>query len=264
MSERNKIAIITASFCSEATIKDTLESVNVQTYPHIDHIIIDGASTDGTLDMVEAHGKRVVHVTSEPDKGIFDAYNKGLAVAQAEIIGILNSDDFYASAHVIAHVMRAFEDPSVDAVYADLVYVDKDDTDKIVRYWKSRPYRQGDFTRGFSPAHPTLFLRRSVYSRTGGFDPSFRFSGDYEYMLRAFHTHGVKSVYLPEIVVRMRTGGATGGSLPFIKKQNLEILRALDSLGLSIFKPTFFGRKIINRLMQRLRAPFVRLPGTTS
>ncbi|MBI2307931.1 MAG: glycosyltransferase [Rhodocyclales bacterium] len=264
MSEPLKISIITASFRSESTIKDTLESVNIQTYPRIDHIVIDGASKDGTLELVKAHGKRVTHVTSEPDKGIFDAYNKGLAVADGEIVGILNSDDFYASPNVIAHVMQAFEDPVVEAVYADLVYVDKDDTNKIVRHWKSRPYRAGDFTRGFSPAHPTLFLRKSVYDRTGGFNPGFRFSGDYEYMLRAFHTHGVKSVYLPEIVVRMRTGGATGGALPFIKKQNLEILRALDSQGVSIFKPTFFARKLVDRLMQRLRALFVRLPESMS
>lgn len=254
MSEKNKIAIITACFCSEATIKDTLESVNYQSYPHIDHIIIDGGSTDGTLDIVEAHGKRVVHVKSEPDKGIFDAYNKGLAVAKAEIIGILNSDDFYASEHVIADVMRAFEDPSVDAVYADLVYVDKDDTDKIVRYWKSRPYRQGDFTRGFSVAHPTLFLRMSVYIRTGKFNPGFRYSGDYEYMLRVFHIHRVKSVYLPQIVVHMRTGGATGGSIHFIKKQNAEILFALKMQNIKINKVIFFGYKILNRIQQYIRA----------
>lgn len=260
----NKISIITASFRSESTIKDTLDSVNIQTYPFIDHIIIDGASKDGTLDLVKNHGKRVVHITSEPDKGIFDAYNKGLAIADGEIIGILNSDDFYAAPDVIEHVMRAFEDPSVEAVYADLVYVDKDDTSKIVRHWKSRPYRPGDFKRGFCPAHPTLFLRRSVYASTGGFDPGFRFAGDYEYMLRAFHTRGVKSVYLPEIVARMRTGGATGGSLPFIKKQNMEILRALDSQGVSIFKPAFFARKLVDRLMQRLRARFVRMPESVS
>jgi len=264
MSKYTKISIITASFNSQATIKDTLESVNIQTYPCIDHIIIDGASKDNTLDLVRTYGKRVTKIISESDKGIFDAYNKGLAVADGEIIGILNSDDFYAAPNVIENIMHAFRESEVDAVYADLVYVDKDDTSKIVRYWKSRPYRTGDFARGFSPAHPTLFLRKSVYERTGGFNPDFRFSGDYEYMLRAFHTHGLKSVYLPEIVVRMRTGGATGGSLPFIKKQNLEILRALDSQRVSIFKPLFFGRKIINRSMQRLRAPFVRLPESTS
>lgn len=255
-----KISIITASFRSESTIRDTLESVNIQTYPHIDHLIIDGASKDKTLELVRQYGKRVVHVTSEPDKGIFDAYNKGLAIADGDIIGILNSDDFYTAPTVIEKVMEAFADPAVEAVYADLIYVDKDDTNKIVRHWKSRPYHVGDFTRAFTPAHPTLFLRRSVYARTGGFNPDFRFAGDYEYMLRAFHTHGVKSVYLPEIVVRMRTGGATGGSLPFIKKQNIEILRALESQGVKIFKPSFFIRKSLNRLMQRIRARFVRLP----
>ena len=260
MSSHTKVSIITTSFRSQGTIKDTLESINVQTYPWIDHIIIDGGSKDDTLKLVREYGKRVAHVTSEPDKGIFDAYNKGLAVADGEIIGFLNSDDFYATPHVIEHVMKAFEDPSVEAVHADLIYVDKDDTRKIVRHWKSRPYRHGQFNIGLVPAHPTLFLRRSVYAKTGGFNPDYRFAGDYEYMLRAFHVHGVKSVYIPEIFVRMRTGGTTGGSMKFIKKQNVEILRALESQGVSVFKPVFFLRKIIDRLMQRLRVPFVRLP----
>ena len=254
-----KISIITASYNSESTIKDTLDSVNLQTYEHIDHIIIDAASNDGTLDQVKAYGKRVCHITSEPDKGIFDAYNKGLALADGDIVGILNSDDFYASPNVVAHVMKEFWDPSVEAVYADLVYVDKYDTSKVVRYWKSRAYRAGDFSRGFSPAHPTLFLRKSVYERTGGFNIGYRYSGDYEFMLRVFHTLGVKSIYMPEIVVRMRNGGTTGGSLLSIKKQNLEILQALDTSEVNIFKPAFFARKIIDRSLQRIRAPFALL-----
>ena len=257
---QQKISIITASFRSEATIRDTLESVNSQTYKDIDHIIIDAASKDNTLKIVNECGRRVVHVTSEPDKGIFDAYNKGLAIARGDVIGILNSDDFYASPTVIEHVMRAFDDPNVDAVYADLVYVDKDDTNRIVRHWKSRPYRQGDFSRAFSPPHPTLFLRKAVYERTGGFDPTFRLAGDYEYMLRAFHTGRVKSVYLPEVVVKMRTGGATGGTLPFIKKQNVEILQALESQHVRVFKPAFFLRKLVDRTLQHLRARLMRLP----
>ena len=255
-----KISIITASFRSAATIRDTLESVNIQTFPDIDHVIIDAASKDDTLQLVRDFGKRVVHVTCEPDKGIFDAYNKGLRVAKGDVIGILNSDDFYASPHVIADVMRVFEDPSVDAVYADLVYVDKDDTRRIVRHWKSHPYRDGDFSRAFSPPHPTLFLRRSVYERTGGFNPDFRLAGDYEYMLRAFHAARVKSVYLPEIVVKMRTGGATGGTWKFIKHQNVEILQALASQQVPVFKAAFFLRKLVDRVMQRIRARFVRLP----
>jgi glycosyltransferase len=255
-----KISIITASFRSAATIRDTLESVNVQTYPDIDHVIIDAASKDDTLQIVRDVGQRVVHVTCEPDKGIFDAYNKGLRIAKGDIIGILNSDDFYASPNVIADVMRVFEDPAVEAVYADLVYVDKDDTRRIVRHWKSRSYRDGDFSRAFSPPHPTLFLRRSVYDRTGGFNPDFRLAGDYEYMLRAFHAAKVKSVYLPEIVVKMRTGGATGGTWKFIKHQNVEILQALESQQVPVFKPAFFLRKLVDRVMQRIRARFVRLP----
>lgn len=257
---KNKISIITASFRSEATIFDTLESVNKQTYPDIEHIVIDAASDDNTVKIVKECGKRVVHLTSEPDRGIFDAYNKGLAVAQGEIVGILNSDDFYASPTVIEDVMRVFEDPAVDAVYADLVYVNKDDCSKVVRYWKSRPYRDGDFSRAFSPPHPTLFLRKSVYRRIGGFNPEFRFSGDYEYMLRVFLHGRIKSVYLPEVFVKMRTGGTTGGTLSSIKKQNVEILRALESQNVRVTRSVFFLRKIVDRALQHLRARFVRLP----
>jgi len=255
-----KISIITASFRSAATIRDTLESVNAQTYPDIDHVIIDAASKDDTLKIVRDVGKRVVHITCEPDTGIYDAFNKGLRIAKGDVIGILNSDDFYTSPTVIADVMQVFEDPTVDAVYADLVYVDKDDTSRIVRHWKSRPYHDGDFSRAFSPPHPTLFLRRSVYERTGGFNPDFRLAGDYEYMLRAFHTARVRSVYLPEVVVKMRTGGATGGTWKFIKHQNVEILQALESQQVQVFKPAFFLRKVIDRVMQRVRARFVRMP----
>lgn len=261
MSDQPLISIITACFRSERTVVDTLESVNAQSYPNVEHVIVDGASTDRTMELVREHGRRVTQALSEPDRGIFDAYNKGLKLARGEVIGILNSDDFYTVPTALEAVMTAFDDPSVEAVHADLVYVDKDDTSRVVRHWKSRPYRDGDFQRGFHPAHPTLFLRRSVYERTGGFDSGYRLSGDVEYMLRAFHVHGVRSVYLPQILVRMRTGGATGGSLPFIRKQNLEILRALDAQGVQVFRPNFFVRKVVDRLMQRIRAPFARVPG---
>ncbi len=256
------ISIITASFRSEATIVDTLNSINEQTYPAIEHLVVDGASNDKTLELVREHGKRVARLVSERDKGIFDAYNKGLALATGEVIGFLNSDDFYASAEVISHVMAIFNtEPEIEAVYADLVYVEKDDTATITRHWKSRPYQTGDFGRAFSPPHPTLFLRRSVYERTGGFDPAFRYAGDYEYMLRAFHTHQVKSRYLPEIVVKMRNGGTTGGSWVHIKKQNVEILKALERERVPVFRAGFMARKIADRLLQRVRARFVHLPG---
>jgi glycosyltransferase len=255
------ISIITVCFNSEATLADTLESVNSQFYPAIEHVIIDGASKDRTLEVVRSRGKRVTQLVSEADRGIFDAFNKGLSLARGEIIGILNSDDFYVSPSVIDLVMDAFRDTKVEAVYADLVYVDCDDTSKVVRHWKSHPYRVGDFERAFMPAHPTLFLRRSVYDRVGLFDADYRFAGDYQFMLRAFHVHGVRSAYLPEILVRMRTGGTSGGTARDVFRQNREIFRALREAGVRVFKPAFITRKVIDRLLQRVRAPFARVPG---
>jgi glycosyltransferase len=259
MKNNSKISIITASFNSAKTISDTLDSVNAQTYPEIEHVIIDGASTDKTIEIINSLGRRIAYLISEPDDGIFDAYNKGLKIASGEIIGILNSDDFYATPHIIENIMKVFEDTSVEAVFADLVYVDKVKTSKVVRYWKSRPYKDGDFSRGITPAHPTLFIRQNVYVRTGGFNPSFRFAGDIEFMLRVFHVHGVKSIYLPEIAVCMRTGGATGGSLSSIKKQNGEILNALSSYGVNFSASTFFVYKSVDRLKQFIRAIVFRV-----
>ncbi len=259
MAQRT-VTIITACFNSAVTIRETLGSINAQTYPAIEHIVVDGGSTDDTLQLVTTHGQRASLVISEKDNGIYDAFNKGLRLASGEVIGFLNSDDVYSHHRVIEEVMAPFDDETVDAVYADLVYVQRADISRITRHWKSRPYRSGDFARAFVPPHPTLFLRRRVYERTGGFDSDFRLAGDYEYMLRAFHKHGVKSVHLPQIVVKMRAGGATGGTLPFIRRQNAEILRALDRHAVQVSKPAFFLRKGVDRLLQRARAPFVRLP----
>jgi glycosyltransferase len=253
------ISIITASFRSAGTIADTMRSINAQTYPDIEHIIVDGGSNDETLEIVKREGKRVAQVVSERDKGIYDAYNKGLALTHGEVIGFLNSDDFYCTDKAVAMVMAAFEDPTVEACYADLVYVDWDDTTKILRHWKSRPYRQGSFRTGFVPPHPTLFLRKSVYDRVGGFDLRYRLAADYQFMLRAFHGAGIKSVYIPQIIVKMRAGGATSASFKNVRKQNVEILQALREQGVSPSAADFLLRKVYDRTLQRLRAPFVRL-----
>ena len=252
-----KLSIITASYNSEATIKDTLESVNKQSYTDIEHIIVDGGSKDATLELVKTIGKRVVVMISEPDKGIFDAYNKGLKLVNGDVIGFLNSDDFYYSSDVLENVMREFDDPSVDAVYGDLYYVDKNNVNKVTRVWKSRTYKKGLFTRSFHPAHPTLFLRKSVYEKVGLFNLTYRFAGDYEFMLRAFHLFEIKPIYLPKVFVRMRNGGATGGSLMSIRKQNLENIRALKEHDVTYSKILFFGNKIIDRIRQKVVANFV-------
>jgi len=255
-----KLTLLTAAYNSAATIGDTLRSVEAQDYPEIEHIIIDGLSKDDTLDVVKREGRRVAKVVSEKDKGIYDAYNKGIALASGEIIGFLNSDDFYASNDVISQVMAAFEDPNVDAVHADLVYVKQDNTSQITRYWKSRPSTPDLIAKGFHPAHPTLFLRRSVYETAGVFDQSYKIAADVEFMMRIFYKYRIKDVYIPRIWVRMRAGGATGGNAASIKRQNDEVRRAQAELGISYPTSKFYIHKVIDRSLQRVRAPFVKMP----
>lgn len=206
------VSIITTSFNSRSTIADTLESVKSQTYPDIEHIIIDGLSTDGTQELVSGY-QHVAQFISEKDKGIYDAMNKGILAANGDIIGILNSDDFYPSPLVIEKIVRQFEETGCDAVYGDLVYVDKLDTRKVVRYWRAGQYKPGLFKWGWMPPHPTFFVRKEIYQRYGMFDLNLNTAADYELMLRFIHKHGIKLGYLREILVKMRAGGASNASL---------------------------------------------------
>jgi glycosyltransferase involved in cell wall biosynthesis len=254
------LSLITASYNRAHTIRDTIRSVNMQTYPEIEHIIIDGGSTDDSMAIIAAEAKRVRVSVSEPDKGFYDAYNKGLERTTGEIIGFINTDDFYCSDDVIAQVMRAFEDPSIDGVHADLVYVDANDTSRIKRHWKAWDFSAEDYRRGFIPAHPTVFVRRSVYDKVGGYDTSYKLAADYDFLLRAFHVAQIKSVHIPAIWIRMRTGGATGGSASSLIAQNDEIRAAQQKHGLHYPKPLFFARKSLDRSLQIARAPFVRMP----
>lgn len=207
-----KISIITATYNSAATVEDTLKSIASQTYPHIEHIIVDGLSSDNTLEIVH----RFTHlssITSEKDKGIYDAMNKGIGLARGEVIGILNSDDLYTGPEIIARVMKLFEDPSVDAVYGDLYYVDPVNTDKIVRTWIAGTYSSRSFYFGWMPPHPSFFVRKKVYDRLGLFNLSLKTAADYEIMLRFMLKNSIKTTYLPEVLVKMRTGGASNVSI---------------------------------------------------
>ena len=255
-----KISLITASYNRAHTIQDTIRSVNVQTYGDIEHIFVDGVSKDNSVEIIRDQAVRSPVILSERDEGFYDAYNKGLSLATGEIIGFLNSDDFYVHEHVIARVMQAFEDPTLDAVHADLVYVQQDNPAKIVRHWRSRNFTPDSYRRGLIPAHPTVFLRRHVYDRAGVFDLDYKLAADYEFLLRAFFTHGIKARYIPEIWVRMRTGGATGGAFSDIKRQNDEIRAAQAKHGVSYPASKFFVRKLVDRIGQRARAPYVSLP----
>ncbi len=231
-----KVSIITATYNSAATVSDTLTCVQQQDYPDIEHIIIDGGSKDDTLKIVNRFS-HVAKIISEKDDGIYDAMNKGISFATGEIIGILNSDDVYSNNHVISEVVSAFENDAVDVCYADLQYVQQDDTSKVVRTWKSGKFSEKSFYWGWMPPHPTLFVRKSVYTKTGTFNTLLKFSADYEMMLRILVKYKMYACYIPQVIVMMRAGGISNASVGNRVKANKEDRLAWKLNGL---KPYFF------------------------
>ena len=250
-----KISIITATWNSAATVIDTMLSINAQTHADVEHLIIDGGSRDDTLSFVRTHGQRVAAIVSEPDHGIYDAMNKGLKLATGDVIGLLNSDDFLASPDVLSTVAAAFSDPSVDAVYGDLCYVRQHEPGQIVRYWRSGAFRTGAFARGWSPPHPTLYVRRSVYDRFGRFDISYSLAADVDLMIRFFEVERLRSKHIAKVFVRMRLGGATNKSVANVVNQNREIWRSLREHGLVASVPGFLIGKFASRAAQFIVRP---------
>jgi len=244
-----KISIITVSYNSAATIEDTIMSVAAQTYQDVEYIVIDGGSTDGTLEVINRHKSRISKFVSERDRGIYDAMNKGIGLATGDVIGFLNADDIYADNLILGKVASVFDNSAADACYADLVYVSKDDLNKVIRYWKSREYRNGLFRGGWMPAHPTFFVRKTVYDKYGGFDLDFKFQSDFDLTMRFLEVYKIKSVYIPEIFVKMRIGGATNRRLLNIIKGNIEAYRACKKNGLNV-SPFFIVAKVLSRIPQ--------------
>ena len=231
-----KISIITVSFNSAQTIGDTLKSIAGQSYPNIEHIIVDGASTDQTMQIVMGF-PHVTKCISEKDEGIYFAMNKGIAMASGDVIGILNADDLYADNGVIAKVAAVFEDPSVDATYADLVFVDREDVSKVVRTWKSGPFKRSSMYNGWMPPHPTFFVRRSLYEKYGLFNTILRSAADYELMLRFLLKHEINLSYIPQTIINMRQGGKSTASISNRIKANVEDRKAWR---MNALKPHFF------------------------
>lgn len=244
-----KISVITVCRNSEKTIGETIESVAVQDYPHREYIVVDGKSTDDTMSIINDHRSTISTVLSEPDGGIYDAMNKGLRLATGDVIGFLNSDDVYVDSSVLSSVAKAFAQYDVDACYGDLIYVDKGDTSKVVRYWRSGNYQPGLFRRGWMPAHPTFFVRREIYEKYGGFDVDYKIQSDFELTMRFLDVHGVRSVYLPVTMIRMRMGGVTNNSMLNVVKGNIEAYRACKKHNMNV-TPLFFFRKILSRVPQ--------------
>ena len=246
-----KISIVTGTYNSQEYIGDCVASITNQTYDAIDHIIIDGASSDNTVNTIKSLPNRVSKLISEQDEGIYDAMNKGLKMATGDVIGILNSDDFYNSDDVIQKVASAFENPEIDIVFGDLYYVNQKNPDKIVRKWSSGPFQNGAFKKGWHPAHPSFFVRKRVYEKYGYFDLDFELAADFELMLRFLEKHRLKSIYIPIPLVRMRLGGASNKNLGNIAKGNNECIRAFkkNSIDASVLYPIY-------RLLPKLKQFF--------
>lgn len=226
-----QISVITAVRNRVDTIGSALSSVQGQCWPEIDHVVIDGASTDGTLEILNQHRESISQLVSEPDKGLYDALNKGVARARGDVVGFLHADDEYAGADSLSKVAQAFEDPSVDAVYGDLVYVRRTRPDSVVRYWRAGNYSRSQLALGWMPPHPTFYVRKSVYRRFGAFDTRYRIAADYDSMLRILWDGRVRAAYIPEVLVRMRLGGMSNRSIGAMFDKSREDLSALRRNG---------------------------------
>lgn len=239
----NIVSIITVVKNNKIYIKDAIESVLGQKYNNIEYVVIDGKSTDGTLDIIKQYSNRISKIISEDDNGIYDAMNKGIKYSTGEIIGILNSDDFYIDNTIIQLVVNAFEKYKVSSVFGNLVYVDNSDTSKITRYWKSRKYEDGLFKKGWHPPHPTFFVRRDIYEKHGVFNTEYRISADYELMLRFLEKHKITSYFIDEVLVKMRGGGESNKSIKNIINANRECYYAYKNNDMNVniinilFKP---------------------------
>lgn len=232
-----KVSIITVVWNNKKTIKDAIESVLNQTYKNIEYIIVDGASTDGTIEIIEGYGNKISKFISEKDKGLYDAMNKGLVLATGDVVGILNSDDFYIDEYVIEKVVNEFEEKNVDSIYSDLVFVKPENLGKTVRYYDSSFCEPKNFQYALYPAHPTFFVKRWVYEKYGVFKTDYKIGADFDIIARFLYTHKISYSYKKEPLIKMRMGGVST-SFKSIWINSLEQLRVCRENGIrtNIFK----------------------------
>lgn len=229
------ISVVTAVYNSRDTVAHSLDSVLSQSHSLVESVVIDGASTDGTLDVLQRYRTRLGAFVSEPDKGIYDALNKGIRHASGEVVGFLHADDLFAHDDVLARIAEAFADSAVEAVYGDLVYVRRDDVSRVVRYWRAGRFDEDALRRGWMPPHPTFYVRRSVYERLGLFDTRYRIAADYDLVLRFLAHGGIRAAYVSEVLISMRVGGVSNRSLRNIlrkSREDLEIVRSNEVGGI--------------------------------
>jgi len=219
-----KVSIITATYNSAQTINNCMDSVLEQTHINIEYVVIDGNSKDKTVDIIKARAAEHPNIKwiSEADKGIYDALNKGIEKATGDIIGFVHSDDYLAGPEIISDIVKIFEAEDADGVYGDLLYVNKEDTMRVIRSWKSRSFNPKLLKKGWMPAHPTLFMKKEVYQKHGNFDLKFKIAADYDFMLRVLRDPSLKFYYVPKVITKMRVGGASNRSLKNMYQKSKE------------------------------------------
>lgn len=228
-----KLSVVTACYNSVRTVGDTIGSVSSQTYPEIEHVLVDGGSTDGTLDVIEARRGANSRLIPGPDKGIYDALNKGVAASSGDIIGFLHADDIYAGDDVISRVVEEFRSDTRDAVYGNVAFVRRDDIDRVVRVYDSGRFRPSRIAWGWMPAHPALFLSRRIFDRFGSFKTDYTIAADFEFVARIFSAPGFNYRYLPEVLIKMRMGGISTKGWRSTLTLNKEVLRACRENGIN-------------------------------
>ena len=254
MNSSLKISIITVSFNSAKTIKETIESILIQDYNNIEYIIIDGGSSDETIDIVKSYSEKISYFISEKDDGIYDAMNKGIKAATGDIVGILNSDDFYPNSFVLSNVAKSFEKYNCDAVYGDLVYVKAKDATQIKRYWQAGNYNTSKIKNGWMLPHPTFFVKKVMYDRHGLYNSDLKRAADYEMILKLLYKENISVHYIPMILVKMRMGGASNSTF-------LNRIRANKEDGLAwtknqLNKPMFVRiKKPLQKVIQFFKKP---------
>jgi len=249
-----KVSVITAARNAASTIEDTLRSVAEQTYPHVEHIVIDGASTDGTVSVIQRHASSNLSWISEPDAGIYDAMNKGIGRASGDVIGFLNADDLYAAPDILQTVAQGFDDPKLDACYGDLVYVRNNNLDRVVRYFGAQSFTPGRLRYGQMPPHPTLYVRRQVFQKYGVFRTDYNIAADYELVVRLFLKAAIRLSYVPRVMVKMRVGGISTRSWRSNVVLNEEILRACRENGVPTNRFNIY-LKYVTKVFQMVRRP---------
>jgi len=244
-----KVSIITVCFNSEKYIRTAIESVVSQTYHDIEYIIIDGGSTDRTIEIIKSYGSKISKLISESDSGIYDAMNKGIKLATGDIIGVVNSDDLLAQNTSIEMVVDTFKNTSADSVYTDLYYVKRDDTNKIMRYWRTGKYEMNLLKKGWHPAHAAFYVKRNIFMKYGLLDTDFLIAADFEMIIRFLGRYKISSHYLHQVVAKMRLGGVSSQNLRNIFKGNKECIRAFhkNNIDVSYLYPIY---RIASKLFQ--------------